>query len=456
MKSWCKAAASFFLAGGWLAGSGALAEDPQYERWKETLLPPGVRVENSELDGPVFANSEGRTLYIWPLHKQRNGYSGESPGTPACYDEVLTVTAGLMSPYPPGIELPDLEIRPSCTDLWPPFFADDDAKPIGVWSIVERADGTRQWAFHEQPVYTSIRDHQPGDVLGGTKRGFDAEWNSGGDSPANRMPIGPSPAVPPGFAVRTTVNGRILTTDKNDSIYAFEGDTPTSSACYGDCLLRWRPVTAPALARPQQEWSIFERSPGVRQWVYRGQPLYAHVLDTYSWSQEGSDEPGWRNVYTQRAPAFPSSFKVQHTIAGDVLADARGMTIYRYICADDSQDQLACDHPDDTQVYRLAMCGGGDPARCREHWAYVEAGEGEIGVSRIWNVISIDPDSGRKADPEQENALRVWAYRDRPIYTYGGDEQPGDTHGGGTGEWRGQRNGLRTFWLRDDYMGGTM
>ena len=50
---------------------------------------------------------------------------------------------------------------------------------------------------------------------------------------------------------------------------------------------------------------------------------------------------------------------------------------------------------------------------------------------------------------------QVWAYRDRPVYTYAGDKKPGDTHGGGTGEWRGQRNGLRVFWLRDDYLGGT-
>ena len=455
MKSWCKSATKVLLVAALLAGHSALAEGPQYERWKETPLPPGVRVENTELDGPVFANSEGRTLYIWPLHKQRNGYSGESPGTPACKDEVLTVTAGLMSPYPPGIALPDLDNRPSCTDLWPPFLAGDEDQSVGVWSIVLRDDGARQWAYYEQPVYTSVRDHQPGDVLGGTKLGFDADWGLGGDNPAYRMPIGPSPAVPPGFSVRTTVNGRMLTNDKNDSLYVFDGDTAESSACVGDCTRQWRPVTAPALVRPQGEWSVIERSPGVRQWVYRGKPLYTYALDTHSWSQEGTDEAGWNNVYTQRAPAFPDSFRVQHTIAGDVLADAEGMTIYYYNCADDSQDQLACDHPDDTQVFRLAMCGGGDPARCREHWRYVEAADDEVGASRTWNVISVDPDTGHMAEPEQENAIRVWAYRDRPIYTYGGDQKPGDTHGGGTGEWRGQRNGLRTFWLRDDYMGGT-
>ena len=434
-----------------LAGLSARAEDGALtEAWIDVPMPPGFRVESTELEGPVFATPDGQTIYSWPQNKQRNGYSGEAPGTPACYDEVLTVTAGLMSPYPPGIELPDLDTRPSCTDLWPPVYADDGAKPVGMWTIVERKDGTRQWAYDDQPLYTSVRDELPGDTLGGTKRRY------GGDSPANRVPIGPPSKVPPGFAVRSISTGRLLTTDRNDSIYAYEGDTATSTQCTGDCLMTWKPVIAPALARPQGEWSLLERSPGVRQWVYRGKPLYTHPLDQHSWSQQGSDYPGWSNVFTQRAPDFPSSFKVVPTISGDVLADSRGMTLYRYICGDDSQDQLSCDHPDDTQVYRLAMCGRGDPDKCLEHWPYVEAGDAEMGSSRTWSVISIDPRTGRKAAPEEEDAIRVWAYRDRPIYTYGGDQQPGDTHGGGTGEWRGQRNGLRAFWIRDDFLGKTL
>ena len=216
------------------------------------------------------------------------------------------------------------------------------------------------------------------------------------------------------------------------------------------------PGHRPALAKPKGEWSILERAPGVRQWVFRGRPLYTNVLDQHSWSQQGSDVSGWDNVYTQYAPEFPPGFTVQETITGDVLADGRGMTIYTYVCGDDSQDQLACDHPDDTQVYRLAMCGGGDPEKCLSHWPYVEAADGEVGTSRTWSVMTIDPLTGRKASPEDEGAISVWAYRDRPVYTYGRDRKPGDLHGGGTGEWRGQRNGLKAFFIRDDFMGGTL
>lgn len=461
MKSWCdfRHPAGVAALAAVLTGSIALAgsEDPTaqgqkigIEAWVEVPLPPGFHVESTELDGPVFADAEGRTLYTWPSHRLRNGYSGENPGKPACYDEVLTVTAGLMSPYPPGILLPELDSRPSCTDLWPPVMAAADAQPVGKWSIVLRKDGARQWAYDEQPLYTSVRDTQPGDVIGGTTRRY------GGDSPALRVPAAPPSRVPPGFAVKTTTNGRLLTTDKNASVYAYDGDTADSVACNGDCLQRWTPVLAPELARAMGEWSILERSPGVRQWVFRGKPLYSYALDQHSWSQQGSDEPGWSNVYTQLAPPVPDSFTVQDTLAGQVLADAHGMTIYTYICGDDSLDQLSCDHPDDTQVYRLAICGGGDAEACRRHWPYVEAEPGATGNSRSWSVMRIDPETGHKAAAEQSDALSVWAYRDRPVYTYWLDHKPGDVNGAGTGEWRGQRNGLKAFWIRDDFMGGTL
>lgn len=448
----CAGAAVFCLAA--TAGSPVLAA----EVFLTEPMPSGFRVEATELEGPVFADSNGNTLYSWPQHKLRNGYSGEAAGKPLCYDEVLTVTAGLMSPYPAGIALPDLESRPSCTDLWPPVLAqdgaeeatEDSAEEVGKWSVIPRKDGTRQWAYDEQPLYTSVRDKQPGDTLGGTQRKRD------NDAPSVRAPVGPSPLLPPGLAVKRISVGRILTTTGDASVYASAHDTATASACKETCLQHWRPVIAPDLARPQGEWSVLERAFGVRQWVFRGEPLYTYRHDRQSLSQEGSDEPGWHNVFMQGAPAFPASFNRQATLAGEVLADRNGKTIYLYQCGDDSADQLACDHPDDTQVYRLAMCGGGDPVRCQEHWPYVTADEDARSTSRSWSIIAIDPATGRLANEDQSNALRVWAYRDRPVYTFAGDRLPGDVNGGGTGEWRGKRNGLLAFWLRDDYMEHTL
>jgi predicted lipoprotein with Yx(FWY)xxD motif len=424
------------------------------EVFRAVSMPQDFHVEPTELEGPVFADKHGKTLYNWPQLKLRNGYSGEAAGKVACYDEVRRVTAGLMSPYPPGLQLPELPSRPSCTDLWPPVLANINAQAIGDWSIILRTDGSRQWTYKEQPLYTSVRDKQAGDTYGGSRRKRRADGGGDGDSPAGRVPVGPPALIPPGFAIKTTSLGRMLTTKQNYAAYAFAGDDATNAACVDECLKVRKPILAPAMAKEFGEWSILERAPGVRQWVFRGAPLYTYIQDPEPWSLLGSDEPGWRNVFTQYAPAKPASFTLQNTLAGIVLADSKGKTIYSYQCGDDSIDQLACDHPEDTQVYRLAICGAGDAQRCQENWPYVLAQDSESSVNRAWKIISVDPNTGRLASADDPVAIRVWAFRDRPVYTYAADQSPGDVKGAGTGEWRGKRNGLLAFWLRDDYMKG--
>jgi predicted lipoprotein with Yx(FWY)xxD motif len=198
------------------------SESTAREVFRAVPLPPNFHVEATELEGPVFADRNGKTLYTWPQLKLRNGYSGEAAGNTACYDKVITVTAGLMSPYPPGLQLPELDTRPSCTDLWPPVLAEGNAQAIGNWSVVLRRDGARQWAYKEQPLYTSVRDKQAGDTYGGSRRRRGADGGGDGDSPAGRVPAGPPPELPPGFAIKTTSMGRLLTTNQNYAAYAFE------------------------------------------------------------------------------------------------------------------------------------------------------------------------------------------------------------------------------------------
>lgn len=45
-----------------------------------------------------------------------------------------------------------------CTAVWPILKAEDSDTPKGVWSIVQREDGRRQWAYKGRPVYTFYLD----------------------------------------------------------------------------------------------------------------------------------------------------------------------------------------------------------------------------------------------------------------------------------------------------------
>jgi predicted lipoprotein with Yx(FWY)xxD motif len=410
-------------------------------------MPAHFRIVATELDGPVFADSEGHTLYKWPFKQKRIGNLGDPDEVPTCTEVRATVNAGHKSPYPEGFTLPDLDSRPSCAQAWPPALAAADARPIGKWTLITRPDGRLQWAYERHPLYTSNLDQHPGDVLGGDT----LSHNEDIDGVTMRVPIQPPPDIPPGFSIKTARRGRLLQTVTEFSVYASDRDGADTSRCDDVCARTWIPLLAPESARPHGAWSTFERSPGVLQWAFRHQPLYRYALDSYVHSFEGSDVPGWHNVYTQRARLPDSGFTVQDTSSGQVLADMHGRTIYTYLCGDDAADELACDHPTQTQAYRLAVCGGGDPERCLKTFPYVPAPKDAHCSCRLWSVVYLDPLTGRFAAAGQPGTVRVWAYRDRPVYTYAGDAAPGDFYADGLGEFRAQRAGFWAFWLRDDF-----
>jgi predicted lipoprotein with Yx(FWY)xxD motif len=411
-------------------------------------LPPGFSVRATELEGPVFADERGMTLYVWPFRAMRVGTTGDSQNMSACLDEVTTETAGMMSPYPAGLKLPEVETRLSCTQVWPPAYAKDDAKPVGNFTIIARADGKKQWAHNKRALYTSHLDTQPGDAFGATTR------DPPGDGPAVRKPVGPAANVPPGFIVMTTARGRMILNDKNYSVYTSDRDGAEKSNCTDACARTWVPIIASAMAVAQGEWTTFERSPGVRQWAFRKKPVYTYARDIRTWSQQGSDQPGWHNVFTQVSPPPPKGFGVMDNEVGEVIVSPEGKTVYTYTCGDDSKDQLACDHPGTPQAYRFAICGGGKVERCLRRWPYIPAADGVTSTSRTWSVVTVDPNTGRHAKAGQPGALNVWAYRGRPVFTFEGDTEPGNINGNRTGEFNAKRNGFNAFILRDDFFDG--
>ena len=53
-----------------------------------------------------------------------------------------------------------------CAKNWPPLMAAANARPEGEWTIVERTDGTRMWAYDGKPLCLWMKDKKPGDVTG--------------------------------------------------------------------------------------------------------------------------------------------------------------------------------------------------------------------------------------------------------------------------------------------------
>ena len=54
----------------------------------------------------------------------------------------------------------------ACAANWPPLGVAATAVPLGDYTIITRADGSKQWAFKGMPLYYYAKDTKSGDRLG--------------------------------------------------------------------------------------------------------------------------------------------------------------------------------------------------------------------------------------------------------------------------------------------------
>jgi len=132
---------------------------------------------------------------------------------------------------------------------------------------------------------------------------------SGGPSAG---PYGPTPSSAPrahamtgggpALTARHTALGTVLTTGRGFTVYAFEADKGTRSACLGACAVAWPPVTTtstPITVAGGAARSLVgqtTRPGGQRQLTYAGHPLYTFAGDTSPGAAngQGSDAFGAR------------------------------------------------------------------------------------------------------------------------------------------------------------------
>jgi predicted lipoprotein with Yx(FWY)xxD motif len=382
-----------------LTGAAAAAE----------TAPPDVRVETADNLGPVFADAHGHTLYEW----KGDTKAGASQCNADRYHEIIG--AGSVTYF-----LPDYQTRPTCQEVWPPFAATETSAPVGDWSVITRTDGSRQWAYKGKALYTFVDDSRPGEVNGvGVGRFISA-----------RYPVAAPTDAPLGVVARPTAMGAVLMTGAGKALYTYRPQGVTKAACLGDCLAAWRPMLAPAISQAHGDWSIVQGAGG-GQWAYRGKPLFTYAGDTRFGDLHGAAEAGWTLATLQAPLKPPSDIAVEMTVTGPVYADHDGRTVYVWTCVDEAPDKEVCDIPASSGVANWrSLCG--PAATCAATWRPVIAPAGARPVGATWSIVAVDPTGARQfASADQPDALKVWAYRGRPLYTYVGDHAPGDMYGDG-------------------------
>lgn len=359
-------------------------------------------------DEIVFANDKGMTLYTYELDVAGSGKS-------TCVAE--------------------------CAQKWQAYLVPAGVKPTGVWGAIARDDGAKQWTLKGKPLYTFVDDVDPGSVhgnspaktgsrridgagrvVGGGNRGsgvrgvtpdvpLPKEWKT-----ANAFPIA-GMETPSGIQVREVPDATavVLVNHEGRTLYAFSGNAkkaPTGGT--------WKAAPAPQFAKAVGDFNFISRADGIKQWTYKGQPLYTYEADVASGDAYGIGQDKQFDVAAVTRYYMPAGIRVQHTAGqGKVLATAEGMTLYRrdgHILQSGGGRSLRRGNPARPAVGRDIGTDARCSADCLAVWKPLLAPADAV-PQGFWDVAT-------RADGQKQ-----WVYQGYAMWTYTGDRKPGDING---------------------------
>jgi len=300
--------------------------------------------------GEVFTDNTGMTLYT---------FNNDKPSISNCND--------------------------ACAIKWPPLIAKDTAQADGRFSIITRADNSKQWALDGRPLYRWINDNVPGDTTGEEVKSL---WYVAQVPPVSK------------WNAEVTSNGStskvtVLTDTNHKTLYAFTNDKSTSngSSCNDGCTIEWPPLLAKANDKASGDYTLVTRDNGDKQWAYRGIPLYRFIDDSVAGDTVGEND---ENIWFVTEP-LPTS-KYTTTDQGLVLTDANWLSLY--VLDNETTSKLVCKGP------------------CLTTWPPLYADENDINRGNYTSFVNSE-------------GKRQWAYKDQPLYHWKTDKKPNDTNGQG-------------------------
>lgn len=369
---------------------GAAAAKPDAKNAVVMATPPGVTLQAARGSGApnamgvpptmtVYADAAGKTLYTFD--------KDTVPGKSACVGE--------------------------CVAAWPPLQVSPQAQPMGDWSVITRDDGTLQWALKGKPLYTFAKDENAGEAKGANAADL---WRTAVFKPIDGA------SFPEGIAAEELVNapGWALVNARRMTLYARDGDTGAGkTTCAATCLETWMPLAAAEVANTMGDFAPLSRADGVRQWTYRGRPLYFYAGDAEPGdvTGEGKDQK-WHAVVLVKYFNPADVAITTNPRHGAMLATASGMTLYARDAnkfsgggASHADRSVARGTPATGRVIGVKGCD----AACTENW-------------KPFKAAVTDQPTGYWTIAVREDGTRQWAYMGYPLYTYAQDT-PGAARG---------------------------
>ena len=167
-----------------------------------------------------------------------------------------------------------------CAKTWRPAEAWWRARTnIPDWSLIDRPDGNRQWAYKSQPLYRYAGDFQSGEIAGEGVDKFLA------------VVLEPPPALPGWISIQHSDAGPLLAESDGKTLYAYDlpenraFGTPFDIGTSRDMATPhlWSPIYAESPANSIGHWSVQDIGGGRYQWAYKGLRIFVY---------KGDKEPG--------------------------------------------------------------------------------------------------------------------------------------------------------------------
>ena len=84
----------------------------------------------------------------------------------------------------------------------------------------------------------------------------------------------------------------VLTAQNGMTLYVFDKDKGSRSACYDKCAENWPPYIGTADENLPAKWKLVERTDGSTQWTYNGRPVYFYKEDLAEGDANGDGKGG--------------------------------------------------------------------------------------------------------------------------------------------------------------------
>lgn len=251
-------------------------------------------------DNPEFFQP-GSSIYSPKQGWKRAAYTPEKTTlTPAELELVSLATANGYGFVDTVTKKPSYALKtpPKDPKKWTPVYTTSLSLPMGDFTVVKREDGTRQWAYKGNPLYTYNDDYSTSDINGTlADKGASVALAFRHFAPENidiRVFEGRGPLM-------VTKTGMSLYTQSRYHLqyggretrdgYRFNYSAAKAvgtRGCIDACVKTWRPLAAPANAVASGFWEVEKRADGTRQWSYKGSPLYTYAGDKKPGDIEGN------------------------------------------------------------------------------------------------------------------------------------------------------------------------